>query len=58
VSVARSRLLHRSPAGSGTRSARRKNFESLINDVEHTVFDRLPDETWFYPGHGSDSTLG
>jgi glyoxylase-like metal-dependent hydrolase (beta-lactamase superfamily II) len=22
------------------------------------VFGRLPDETWFYPGHGNDSTLG
>ena len=22
------------------------------------VFDPLPDETWFYPGHGNDSTLG
>ena len=21
-------------------------------------FDRLPDDTWFYPGHGNDSTLG
>jgi len=26
--------------------------------VEHKVFDRLPDETWFDPGHGDDSTLG
>ena len=22
------------------------------------LFDALPDETWFYPGHGKDSTLG
>jgi glyoxylase-like metal-dependent hydrolase (beta-lactamase superfamily II) len=33
-------------------------FTSLIDDVERKVFDRLPDETWFYPGHGKDSTLG
>jgi glyoxylase-like metal-dependent hydrolase (beta-lactamase superfamily II) len=33
-------------------------FGSLIDDVEHKLFDRLPDETWFYPGHGKDSTLG
>jgi glyoxylase-like metal-dependent hydrolase (beta-lactamase superfamily II) len=29
-----------------------------MNDVERKLFDRLPDETWFYPGHGKDSTLG
>jgi glyoxylase-like metal-dependent hydrolase (beta-lactamase superfamily II) len=33
-------------------------FASLIGDLESRVFDRLPDETWFYPGHGDDSTLG
>ena len=27
-------------------------------DLQVKVFDRLPDETWFYPGHGDDSTLG
>lgn len=35
-----------------------EDFTSLIGDVETKVFDRLPDETWFYPGHGDDSTLG
>jgi len=35
-----------------------EEFTSLIDDVEHKVFDRLSDETWFYPGHGDDSTLG
>lgn len=35
-----------------------EDFTSLVDDVEHKVFDRLPDETWFYPGHGDDSTLG
>jgi len=33
-------------------------FASLIEDVSTKVFDRLPDETWFYPGHGDDGTLG
>jgi glyoxylase-like metal-dependent hydrolase (beta-lactamase superfamily II) len=33
-------------------------FASLMDDVESKVFARLPDETWFYPGHGDDSTLG
>lgn len=34
------------------------HFESLMGDLEAKLFDRLPDETWFYPGHGKDSTLG
>jgi glyoxylase-like metal-dependent hydrolase (beta-lactamase superfamily II) len=33
-------------------------FRSLIDDVEQRVFAVLPDDTWFYPGHGDDSTLG
>jgi glyoxylase-like metal-dependent hydrolase (beta-lactamase superfamily II) len=45
------------PGGVGkTMSA--DNFASLINDVEDRVFTVLPDDTWFYPGHGDDSTLG
>jgi len=35
-----------------------EDFASLVEDVSTKVFDRLPDETWFYPGHGADSTLG
>ena len=34
------------------------DFASLIDDVEQRIFAELPDETWFYPGHGDDSTLG
>jgi glyoxylase-like metal-dependent hydrolase (beta-lactamase superfamily II) len=34
------------------------DFGSLIDDVELRVFDVLPDETWVYPGHGDDTTLG
>lgn len=34
------------------------DFNSLMDDLEERVFGRLPDETWFYPGHGNDSTLG
>jgi glyoxylase-like metal-dependent hydrolase (beta-lactamase superfamily II) len=29
-----------------------------MDDLESRVFDRLPDETWVYPGHGDDTTLG
>jgi glyoxylase-like metal-dependent hydrolase (beta-lactamase superfamily II) len=35
-----------------------EDFMSLIDDVEARIFDVLPDDTWFYPGHGDDSTLG
>jgi glyoxylase-like metal-dependent hydrolase (beta-lactamase superfamily II) len=34
------------------------DFASLLADVEAKIFDRLPDETWVYPGHGDDTTLG
>ncbi|MCZ3386556.1 MAG: MBL fold metallo-hydrolase [Actinomycetia bacterium] len=33
-------------------------FPQLFADVNERIFERLPDETWFYPGHGNDSTLG
>jgi glyoxylase-like metal-dependent hydrolase (beta-lactamase superfamily II) len=34
------------------------DFKTLLDEVTTKLFDRLPDETWFYPGHGDDSTLG
>ncbi|MEV0155655.1 MBL fold metallo-hydrolase [Micromonospora sp. NPDC050686] len=46
------------PGGVGNTDQDPERFASLLDDVEHKVFDRLPDETWFYPGHGRDSTLG
>ncbi|GAA4168480.1 MBL fold metallo-hydrolase [Phytohabitans flavus] len=46
------------PGGVGNTRGNKENFTSLIDDVERKLFDRLPDETWFYPGHGKDSTLG
>jgi glyoxylase-like metal-dependent hydrolase (beta-lactamase superfamily II) len=46
------------PGGVGNTRGNAKNFTSLINDVEAKLFGRLPDDTWFYPGHGKDSTLG
>lgn len=45
------------PGGVG-RTTSPADFTSLIDDVERKLFDRLPDDTWFYPGHGDDSTLG
>jgi glyoxylase-like metal-dependent hydrolase (beta-lactamase superfamily II) len=46
------------PGGVGNTHGSKKDFTSLINDVERKLFDRLPDETWVYPGHGADTTLG
>lgn len=46
------------PGGVGNTQGDPARFASLINDVESKLFDRLPDDTWFYPGHGDDSTLG
>lgn len=46
------------PGGVGNTRGNADDFASLMGDVEHKLFDRLPDETWFYPGHGKDSTLG
>jgi glyoxylase-like metal-dependent hydrolase (beta-lactamase superfamily II) len=46
------------PGGVGNTDRDPVRFGSLIRDVETKLFDRLPDETWFYPGHGNDSTLG
>ena len=46
------------PGGVGNTRGDRAAFESLIHDVTTKLFDRLPDDTWFYPGHGDDSTLG
>jgi glyoxylase-like metal-dependent hydrolase (beta-lactamase superfamily II) len=46
------------PGGVGNTQGDAARFASLIDDVSSKIFDRLPDETWFYPGHGNDSTLG
>ena len=46
------------PGGVGNTFGDADAFAQLIDDVETKVFGRLPDETWFYPGHGNDSTLG
>jgi hypothetical protein len=45
------------PGGVGKTSGP-ADFTSLLDDVEKQLFGQLPDDTWFYPGHGKDSTLG
>jgi glyoxylase-like metal-dependent hydrolase (beta-lactamase superfamily II) len=46
------------PGGVGNTRGDEDNFRSLVDDVEHKLFDALPDDTWVYPGHGRDTTLG
>ena len=46
------------PGGVGNTQKDPARFASLIDDVETKIFNRLPDETWVYPGHGDDTTLG
>jgi glyoxylase-like metal-dependent hydrolase (beta-lactamase superfamily II) len=46
------------PGGVGNTDKDPVRFGSLIDDVEHKLFDELPDDAWFYPGHGNDSTIG
>ena len=46
------------PGGVGNTFGDEGAFAQLIDEVETKVFQRLPDDTWFYPGHGNDSTIG
>lgn len=45
------------PGGVG-KTGSPEDFASLLDDVQAKLFDRLSDETWVYPGHGKDTTLG
>ncbi|GLF98583.1 MBL fold metallo-hydrolase [Streptomyces yaizuensis] len=46
------------PGGVGNTRSDPAAFASLLHDVETKLFAELPDETWVYPGHGRDTTLG
>ncbi|GHE28472.1 hydrolase [Streptomyces hydrogenans] len=46
------------PGGVGNTWKDPEAFASLLRDVETKLFAVLPDETWVYPGHGKDTTLG
>ena len=46
------------PGGVGNTKNPGQSFESLYADVVHRVFATHDDATWFYPGHGGDSTIG
>ncbi|WP_030246744.1 MULTISPECIES: MBL fold metallo-hydrolase [unclassified Streptomyces] len=45
------------PGGPG-RTTQAAEFNSLMNGLETKLFDVLSDETWIYPGHGNDTTIG
>jgi glyoxylase-like metal-dependent hydrolase (beta-lactamase superfamily II) len=45
------------PGGPG-RTTNPADFTTLMDGLEAKVFDVLADETWIYPGHGDDTTLG
>jgi glyoxylase-like metal-dependent hydrolase (beta-lactamase superfamily II) len=45
------------PGGPG-RTTTPDEFSQVMDGLEARVFDRLPDATWIYPGHGDDTTLG
>ncbi len=46
------------PGGVGNTRGDKRAFTTLLADVRTKLFDRLPDETVFHPGHGDGSTLG
>jgi glyoxylase-like metal-dependent hydrolase (beta-lactamase superfamily II) len=46
------------PGGVGNTWKDAERFTSLIDDVEERLFGTLPDDTWVYPGHGRDTTIG
>ncbi len=46
------------PGGVGATGGDPERFAQLYADVVERVFDRFGDDTWVYPGHGADTTLG
>ncbi|MEZ5095321.1 MAG: MBL fold metallo-hydrolase [Nocardioides sp.] len=46
------------PGGVGATFGDAAAFAQLIDEVETKIVGTLPDDTWFYPGHGGDSTVG
>ncbi|AEG44241.1 MBL fold metallo-hydrolase [Isoptericola variabilis] len=46
------------PGGVGNTQGDPARFASLIGDVTARLFEQYGDDTWVYPGHGRDTTLG
>jgi glyoxylase-like metal-dependent hydrolase (beta-lactamase superfamily II) len=46
------------PGGVGKTHGEPALFDSLYRGVVAEIFDAFGDDTWIYPGHGRDTTLG
>src|SRR5450759_471058 len=46
------------PGGVGNVEKDPERFASLLGDVQTRILDVYDDDTWVYPGHGADTTLG
>lgn len=46
------------PGGVGNTWEDPDRFATLYDGVVTKLFGRLPDETWVYPGHGKDTSIG
>ncbi|MBA2317747.1 MAG: MBL fold metallo-hydrolase [Euzebyales bacterium] len=46
------------PGGPGNTFGSSEAFARIMESLEQRIFGTLPDETWVYPGHGDDTTLG
>ena len=46
------------PGGVGNVEKDPERFATLLGDVQSRIFDVYDDDTWVYPGHGADTTLG
>lgn len=46
------------PGGPGNTFGSTEAHARIMDGLEERIFGRLPDETWVYPGHGDDTTLG
>lgn len=46
------------PGGPGNTFGSADAHARIMDGLEAQVFGPLPDETWVYPGHGDDTTLG
>jgi glyoxylase-like metal-dependent hydrolase (beta-lactamase superfamily II) len=46
------------PGGVGGTGGDQEAFHILFGNVRHRLFEAFPDDSWVYPGHGDDTTLG